>query len=170
MFCFFISILPTLASANWSHVDKIDDFTDESVKYSFYSGKDHNIQISRENKSVWMFITRKKTGTFEPNGLIEIRVDKNDVLEIDPESLKSMEELMDTSFYQWEPSTVGFRVWHGEENEGGDCSFIGEIINGKALKVRYQINKLEKDSFKVDLQGAKDAIVNGLDLKVCGSS
>jgi len=88
---FFITIatlLPTLALANWSYVDKVDYFTDEVVKYSFYGDKDHRIQLSRENGAVWVFITRKKTGTFEPNGLIEMRIDKNKMRETDPKKFK----------------------------------------------------------------------------------
>lgn len=170
---FFITIatlLPTLALANWSYVDKVDDFTDEVVKYSFYGDKDHRIQLSRENGAVWVFITRKKTGTFEPNGLIEMRIDKNKMRETDPKKFKQLGKLMGSTAFQWEPATVGFLVWHGEEKEGDDCGFISELLVGQELKIRYQINTLERDSFKVNLKGAKDAIVKGLGLKICGVS
>jgi len=168
IFITIVTFLPVLAFANWSYVDKVDDFTDEELKYSFYNDNDHRIQLSRENGAVWIFITRKKSGTFEPNGLIQMRIDKNKMRETDPKKLKQFAKLMGSSTFQWEPATVGFLVWHGTEKAGEDCGFISELLKGQELKIRYQINTLERDSLKVNLQGSKDAIVKGLGLKICG--
>lgn len=45
--------------------------------YAAYSDDEHRIQLSHEGNSVWIFLSRKKPGIFEPNGIIELRVDKN---------------------------------------------------------------------------------------------
>lgn len=114
-----------------------------------------------------MFITRKKLGSFEPNGLIELRVDKNKSREIDPISLNQIFKSIGLIGYQWEPATIGFQLWSGREDE--NCGYIGELVSGENLSVRYRINTLERDFFSISLAGAKEALIDGLDLKVCGT-
>lgn len=161
-----ISLFPMFAMAGWGFVNKVDDFTDQQVMYAAYSDDEHRIQLSHEGDSVWMFITRKKIGTFEPNGIIELRVDDNKSLAIDPVKSKRTAKLLGISTFQWEPSTVGFLIWHGKENEG--CGYIGQLLEGKKLKGRYQTNSMERDTFQVSLDGAKEAIISGLGLNICG--
>ncbi|MBS3998728.1 MAG: hypothetical protein KGZ67_15560 [Hydrogenophaga sp.] len=154
------------AYAEWIFVNKVDEFTDKQVRYAAYSDAEHRVQLSYEGKAVWVFISRKKIGTIEPNGLIEIRVDKNKPRVIDPVKSKQLEKLLGQSTFQWEPATVGFLLWHGAEEEG--CGYIGELLQGQELKVRYQISSLERDTFSASLVGAKQIIVNGLGLTKCG--
>jgi len=160
---FFIT--PIFASAQWSFVNKVDDFTDKKVAFTVFSDDSHQIQISHQGSSVWMFITRKKLGTFEPNGIIELRVDTNKTMTIDPEKCKLLSEYIGPTF-QWEPKTVSFLLWHGKETEG--CGYVGELLEGKELNIRYQINSMEREAFKISLVGAKEAIINGLGLTICG--
>lgn len=95
----------------WESVNFIDEFTDEQINYSVFENADHSIQVSREIKGdVRMFIIRKKLGHFEPNGLIQLRVDSNDVLEVDPESSRRMAKYYGKPIFQWEPQTVGFLI------------------------------------------------------------
>lgn len=108
----------------------------------------------------------KKIGSFEPNGLIELRVDKNKSKEINPVSLNQIFKSIGLIGYQWEPATIGFQMWGGLENEG--CGYIGELVSGDNLSVRYRINTLERDNFSISLAGAKKALIDGLNLKVCG--
>jgi len=170
MFKIYIYIVFMLFShfayADWTYVNKVDDFTDKQVRYAEYSDADHRIQLSHEGKAVWMFITRKKIGTFEPNGIVELRVDKNEAHVIDPIKSKRLAKLIGTPTFQWEPATVGFLLWHGLEEEG--CGYIGELLQGQELKVRYQINTLQRDTFSTNLVLAKQAIINGLGLIKCG--
>lgn len=154
------------AHAEWTSVNKIDEFTDKQTKFAAFNDSEHRIQLSHEGKAVWMFITRKKLGTFEPNGLIELRVDKNEVRVIDPVKSKRLAELVGKKTFQWEPTTVGFLIWHGSEGEG--CGYVDELLQGHELKVRYQTNSLERDTFNVALDGAKQAIIDGLGLTKCG--
>ena len=165
---FMLAFLPLLGFADWSHIDKVDDFTDESIKYAVHISPHHDIQVSRENGSVWMFITRKDIGTIEPDGIIEYRVDKNGTREVD---LAGLSERWGNTFFSWEPRTVGFLIWHGQEKfdyVGQDCGFVSQLLSGQNLKFRYQVNSLERESFKISLNGAKEAIVKGLGLKICG--
>lgn len=163
----FFIFFSASAFSNWNYVNKVDDFTDEKVMFAAYNDSDHRIQLSHEGTSVWMFITRKKLGTFEPSGIIELRVDRNKTHIIDPAKAKLLSKLMKKSVFQWEPSTVGFLLWHGKEEEG--CGYIGQLLNGKELRGRYQLNSMERDSFKISLDGAKPAIIEGLGLTSCGS-
>lgn len=163
---FLISTFPMSAMAGWGFTNKVDDFTDEKVMYAAYSDDEHRIQLSHEGDSVWMFITRKKIGTFEPSGIIELRVDDNKSRTIDPVKSKQLAELLGKTTFQWEPATVGFLIWHGKEDEG--CGYVGELLEGKELKGRYQINSMERDTFKISLEGAKESIIGGLGLTICG--
>lgn len=160
-------MFPSILTAQWNYVNKIDDFTDEKVSYVEYTDDDYRIQLSYEGEknAVWMFISIKGMQTFEPDGIIEYRIDTNDTRTKDPSKLKLLEEFTGV-MYNWEPKTVGFLVWHGEEDEG--CGFIGELMQGEYLSVRYQVSSMGRKTFKISLEGAKEAIIKGLELKVCG--
>lgn len=170
MFRLFVTMITIFfnyaAHAEWTSMNKVDDFTDKQVRYAAFSDAEHRIQLSHEGDAVWMFITRKKIGTFEPSGLIEMRVDTNVTRVIDPVESKRLAELLGRTTFQWEPATVGFLLWHGSEEEG--CGYIGELLHGRELKIRYQINSLERDTFSASLLGAKQAITDGLGLTKCG--
>ncbi|GAW47559.1 MULTISPECIES: hypothetical protein [Pseudomonadota] len=165
-------LLPISAFAKWNVTDKVDEFTDTKTKYMTYNDASHNIQISRnlDTGYVWFFITRKDIGSFEPDTLIEMRVDKNKTKEIDPKFLKRLGSGVGQSFYQWEPSTIAFSVWHGKEDQVKKCGFISELLSGSELKIRYRINSLETHSTSVSLNGAKEALISTLELTVCGKS
>lgn len=167
IFCWAIS-----AHANWKVVEKQDEFTDEKVKFIAFSNDTHRLQISRHNETgyVWFFITRKEFGTFEPDSLVELRVDKNDTKNIDPKFLKRLSSGVGQTFYQWEPSTIAFSVWHGKEEQGKRCGFISELLNGDELKIRYRINTLETRSTSINLSGIKSDLISTLGLKICGKS
>lgn len=161
-----IIILPISVKAEWVSINKVDEFTDEKVSYATYSDDKHQIQLSREHDAVWMFITILNTASFEPKGVIELRVDKNAVLTVDPVKRQKLAKILGRPTFNWEPKTVGFLVWSGNEIEG--CGYIGELLNGEILKGRYQINSMEKNTFNINLDGAKEAIKSGLGLEHCG--
>jgi hypothetical protein len=159
-------MIPTSIFGQWSYVNSVDEFTDEKVNFVAYSDDEHQIQISYQGDAVWMFITKIGIESFEPNGLIELRVDKNETLTIDPEKLKELGKILGKQTFQWEPKTVGFLIWHGKEDE--DCGFIGQLIEGEFLSFRYQISSLDRETYKISLVGAKEAIIDGLNLTICG--
>lgn len=161
---------PISGYANWNVISKIDDFTDDEVKFASYNDDHHHLQINRNEKTgyVWFFIKRKDIGSFEPNTIIEMRVDKNKVKEIDPKFLKRLSSSVGQTFYQWEPNTIAFSVWHGKEDKGKKCGFISDLLTGDTLKIRYRVSTLETNSINISLNGAKDSLIEALDLKVCG--
>ncbi len=161
-----LGVFSTVAMAGWISVDKTDDFTDKQVTFARYTDTKHTIQISREDNGVWMYITRKLTGTLEPDTVVELRVDENKTFEVNPELSALLERLGQKASYQWEPKIVGFLIWHGIEEEG--CAFIGELLLGSKLRGRYRLNSMERDTFSIPLEGARGAIIAGLDLKICG--
>jgi hypothetical protein len=163
-----ILLLPMCVKAEWSFVNKVDDFTDEKVMFTSFSNDEHEIQLSYQDNAVWMFISRKKIGTIEPDGLIELRVDKSDVRLIDPVKSKSLAKLLGRSTFQWEPATVGFLLWHGDESEG--CGYVGQLLAGEQLRIRYQTSGLARTSFAVNLEDADKAIIGGLALTKCGNA
>lgn len=154
------------SQADWTSVNKVDDFTDKEVRYAEFNDAQHRIQLSHEGRTVWMFITRKGVGTFDPAGQVELRVDKNETRVVDPSQSKRLEKILGKPIFQWEPATVGFLLWHGLEEEA--CGYIDELLHGQEIKVRYQTNSLERETFTADLTGAKQAIIDGLELKKCG--
>lgn len=166
IFVFLLFAFSSPAFAEWTSVNKVDAFSDEKVRYAVYDDQDHRVQISHQGTAVWMFVTRKKIGTFEPNKLIELRVDKNKTLEFDPPKMNKIFASLGQKAYQWEPATIGFLIWHGQEDK--TCGYIGELISGENLSVRYQINTMERDYFSISLAGAKEALIDGLNLKTCG--
>ena len=103
------------ALAEWAFVNSVDDFTDEPIQFAYYSDDDHRLQLSRhDDNSVWMYITRKKIGTFEPDTNVEYRVDQGLLRDSSVELSKLLERLRGEPTYIWQPDTVAFLVWHGD--------------------------------------------------------
>lgn len=152
-------------SANWQAVETKDEFTDRISRNATHDGPRHKIQIARLRDDVWMLIARKAIGTFEPNGIVEYRVDNNETRTLNPPRLKLIEKTVGRQ-YVWEPSAILFSVWSGNEADG-DCGFIGELIRGSELKVRYQTDKLSSETFTVSLAGSGAALRNALQTKTC---
>lgn len=158
-------LFPVSAMAEWSVENILDKATGQKVMSATYSDKNHQILINRKNNAVWMYINRKQAGSFERNGVVEIRVDNNRSKFIEPLSEDPFMELTGP-VYQWQPSTVGFRLWHG--NEDVDCGYFVELLAGKELKARYPLDTRKMGGFRVTLEHAKAAIIKGLGLSVCG--
>ena len=160
-----------LALAEWGFVDSVDNFTDEPIQFAYYSDDEHRIQLSRlDDNSVWMYITRKKIGTFEPDRNVEYRVDQGILRGENTISFSRLKEsLGDEPTYVWQPDTVAFLVWHGNPDEPrpDPCGFIGELLSGTILGVRYYISRLDRDTFSVDLADADEGIVQGLNVAAC---
>src|SRR3989338_9937587 len=146
---FLLFAFSSPAFAEWTSVNKVDAFSDEMVRYAVYDDENHRVQISHQGTAVWMFVSRKKIGTFEPNKLIELRVDKNKTFEFNPPAMNKILAASGLKAYQWEPATIGFLIWHGLEDRG--CGYIDQLISGEKLSVRYWTNTMERDSFSISL-------------------
>jgi hypothetical protein len=150
--------------AEWTVVDKVDDFTDKKEKYVVYNDKKHKIQISKsEDNQIWFYIQRKELGHIEPNTIIELRVDKNKTTIINPLLLAELTAMMKTSpLYEWEPDIVGFMIC--AKKVSMDCPFVSNIITGKELKIRYSTSKFEKETFTIDLIDSDKLIKKALEI------
>ena len=166
-FALLVLITPATATADWTYIDSIDPFTDEPSKATIWEDNNHRIQLSRgkDGNQVWMYVTRKLPGSFEPNTPVEYRVDQ---YALRGENMITFHELMErlsnTIRYVLEPETVAFSTWYGDPNEPTGCGFIGELLHGQTLRVRYWLNKVDRDTFSVDLTEADESIRIGLNL------
>jgi len=165
-----LTIFSTSAFAEWTSINKIDEFTDKQVISTVYYDEFHQIHIQyqgvAEYKSVWMYINRKKIGTIKAKTTIELRVDKYKTVKISFAYLRELISELPT--YYWKPDLIGFEIWHGNEKEG--CGFIGQLISGQELKMRYRLSSRGENTFSISLSGAREALVDGLGLKICGQN
>jgi len=163
-------IIPLFGFSQWSYKTYKDDFTDELVTISTHEDEIHEIQLNRQgkNNSVWIFITIKDLETFEPNTNVEYRVDNNELIEFNYNNSLTLSKIFDEKFYQWEPKTIGFKLWHGDEEQG--YGFIEQLLNGETLKIRYSINSIEKRIINIDLKDSEESIIKGLNLKKYNSN
>ncbi|MGC9422696.1 hypothetical protein [Vibrio sp.] len=164
-----LMLIPLSALSNWNTFNEVDDFTDETTKFLTYNDDNHAIQIQRNQKTgyVWLYITKKNIDTFEPNSIIEMRVDNNTTRSIDPAFLKRLSAGTGQVLYHWEPKTIAFSIWHGKEEQGRACGFVSELLAGNELRIRYRISSIEASTLRVNLEGINQALIDTLNLKVC---
>ena len=163
-----------LAHSEWGYVDSLDEFTDDPIRYAYYTDDDHYIQLSRHgDNSAWMYVTRKKIGSFEPNSPVEFRVDQGTLHNAPIELSQLLEGIGRDPYYIWEPGTIAFRVWHGDpeaaraDDRPNPCGFIADLLSGSVLRVRYYVSRVDRDTFSVDLSNSAEPIVNGLGVDSC---
>lgn len=157
-----------LANGDWTHENLIDLFTGQTTGYVEFNDNEHRVQILREENprigSVWLYIHRKESGDFDPRGVVEYRIDDGT---ISSKSVADSERtrLLGFQTFHWSPSSVGFLVWHGQEKEG--CGFIGQMLDGQELRLRYQLMSGEKISLAIDTSMAREHVVSGLGIEQC---
>lgn len=160
-----INVLPS-----WQIVKTKDEFTDKSVTYVFFEDADYRVQISNESPAIWIYISTKNGPMFENYGELEFRVDDNATRTFTKEGITLLEKY-GSKVYSWEPRTIGMHIFHGGQlNKGADdasCGLLTELMKGKELKVRYQVNSLSKKSFKVNIQGLRPLVVEAFGLDYC---
>ena len=163
-------IIPLFGFSQWSYKTYKDDFTDELVSYVRYSDELHDIEFNYqgESNSLWMFITIKDFETFEPNSNVEYRIDDYKLRDFNYNNYLKISKLFKEKRYNWEPKTIGFIVWHGIEEEG--YGVVGELLSGKKFRIRYYLNSVDRRTINIDLNGSKETIIKGLNLKKYTSS
>jgi hypothetical protein len=167
------SFVATAASAQWTYINKVDDFTDEVIKAAIWEDKDHKIQLSRiepdkfGRRSIWMYVSRKGIGTIAPDGLIELRIDKNATKEIKPDIYRDLEKLTKMRWISWQPDTVAFFFQAESDDRENHCQHITPLILGETLRIRYRTDKMDTAAFAVPLAGQTEKLVETLELEVC---
>ena len=154
----FITLLLLIISsqslANWSFNESTDEFTDQNIKLVSFEDKNHFIQIQKDkDHKVWMLINKKK-GTFNPQGKVEIRVDKNKTYTRSKEDSKLTEKYFKFKSFIWEPSTVAMVIGNDVITEDIiNCGLTDDILKGKKLKFRYSTSNMSSESYSIDLNG-----------------
>lgn len=157
----------------WVLVKSQDPFTDKTGMYVFFEDPDYRIQISNENPAIWIYITSKSGRVFENYGELEFRVDNKETRTHTKKSLELLNSLGSVKTYNWEPRTIGLRIFHGESLDKGvqtpdaPCGLISQLMTGKELKVRYQVDSLSKESFRVNIEGLKPLLIEAFGLDFC---
>lgn len=160
-------LVSSIFGSEWRAISKVDDFTDQKVQFAVYEDDKHRIQLSREGDIVWMYVSIKTLDQFHPNGLIELRVDKNEVRKMSFKTLNDSNKYI--KVFEWKPSIIAFRLTAlSKISNVYSCGSIEELINGKELKIRYMTAlDMGQNSFSVPLINAGKAIKQGLDINEC---
>ena len=159
------------AQSLWTAIDEVDQFTDEGIKAAVYEDDTHRIQISVETEKTIAMYLSSKGGTFEPNTKLEMRIDKNPMVDFEPmgEMLdKIMTETLGMPLYRWTPTTlvIMFASIDGLtstapadiETASNSCSsIITQFLNGKNLIGRYYVSDTSRENFSISLEGFKEA-------------
>ena len=159
------------AQSVWTVVDEVDPFTDEGIKAVVYEDDTHRIQISIENEKSLAMYLRLKRGTFEPNTILEMRVDKNPMMESKPMSdmlNEIMIETMGMQSYRWTPSTLVILfasianlvpTTPGDMDKAANscADRMTQFLNGESVIGRYHVSDTSRGTFKVPLEGFKEA-------------
>ncbi len=154
-------IFPSLSFADWKIQKTVDSMTDKITKTAYVLSKDGNrfTLIRKSDQKVWGYLKLKGMNQFKINESLLLRVDKNK-----PRSISDkMQKKFGISSYEWNPSLMGFLVWHGKSDEG--CGFIGQLLNGKKLIIRYHPNKSTYKDIIFNISKNKAAIKGSLGLE-----
>lgn len=160
----FLSLFSSLASAaEWQLKISTDAMTDATTREAFITaptGEKFTV-IRRSDGSVWGYVQLSGMSQFGINDKLLVRVDKNTPMEFDDrlERLsKSLGRPMKT--WEWNPSLVGFRMWHGKEDEG--CGIIKQMFEGKLVVVRYHPDQSTARDITFEAAGGQKALSDAL--------
>lgn len=158
------------AVRHWRITKIKDDFTDKTKTVVFYDSDTITIQISRETPSFWLYITSKSGPMFESYGELEFRVDKRETKSFTGEGFKLLEKY-GPKIYYWEPRTIGLHIYHGENKKSDgtnvSCGMLSELMSGKELKVRYQVDSFSKHTLNVNIEELKPLLIQAFGVDYC---
>lgn len=167
----FLLVLSSFSHAGeWQLKTTIDAFTDITASEAFITtpeGEKLTI-IRRSDKSVWGYVQLSGINQFSIDEALLLRVDKNPPVEFNDRLEKlsvSLGRPMKT--WEWNPSLIGFRMWHGEAKEG--CGLIKQLFDGKVVIVRYHPNQSTTRDITFEITGGQKALSDSIayDLSNC---
>lgn len=164
------SLSSLASSADWQIKTKTDAMTDETSSEAFViasTGEKLTI-IRRGDNSVWGYLQLSGMNQFGINEKILFRVDRNPPSEFDDRLEKLTARLgKPIKTWEWNPSLVGFRMWHGKAEEG--CGALKQLHDGKVVIVRYHPNQSTTRDITFEITGGQKALsdVVAVDLSVC---
>lgn len=94
-----------------------------------------------------------------------VRIDKNEPVEYNDKLQKLSARLgMPTLTWEWNPSLIGFRIWHGSPEEG--CGQVTKLIEGSTMIIRYHPNHSTTRDLHFDISKGKPLLAKALHLDV----
>jgi len=158
----FIFLFNINAYAQWSAINKTDNFTDKKIKYLSYKTKDTVIQIDieeRYNLFPRIAIERKKIGRISSKTAVEIRVDtkKNYKAEVGfwVNVYKENNTEMTSRTASLDNKKIVFTIdlaYYERED------FFCNLIQGNFLKLRYSLSDGSKEKLIIPLDGINKKI------------
>ncbi len=146
--------------ATWKLHKSVDSMTDKVTKdaYVVSSGGDRFTLLRKSDGRVWGYLQLAGMNQFKVNDALMLRVDKNKPVPISDPGLENL----GIHAYEWNPSLLGFLLWHGKVNEG--CGYIRDLLSGKRLVIRYHPNQSTYRDVTFHIAKNKAAIRQGIGL------
>lgn len=154
----------------WEIKKTTDAMTDEVSRTVFVVSNDGSrfTLIRKSDNSVWGYLKLSGMNQFMINERLMLRIDKNEPVKFNEDLEKLTAEIgMKEEMWEWNPSLIGFRLWHGNLDEG--CGLIQKLYDGEKMVIRYHPNQSTVRTISFTLTGNKKAISDalGFDVSTC---
>ncbi len=168
-----LAISSTAFAGNWELRTSTDAMTDTVASQAVVdapSGEKFTV-MRRSDGSVWGYVQLSGVNQFGINDNLMVRVDKNKPFEFNDKLEKLTRQLgKPIESWEWNPSLIGFRMWHGKVDEG--CGIVQQLFHGQQIVVRYHPNQSTFRDITFPLTGNQKAISDalGFDINTCPAS
>lgn len=162
--------IPAFAG-DWELKSKTDAMTDAVSKEASVTSPDGDrfTILRRGDGSAWGYVQLAGSNMFGISDTLIVRVDKNKPVEFSDkfEKLAIKLKMPTMNMWEWNPSLIGFRIWHGKQEEG--CGLIKELYDGQQIIVRYHPNQSTQRDITFPLTGNNQALSDalGIDVAAC---
>jgi len=156
-----------VSAANWELKTSTDAMTDQTSSQAEVRSADGDTftVMRRSDGSVWGYVRLAGTNQFGINENLMVRVDKNKPFEFNDKLEKLTQQLgKPIEAWEWNPSLIGFRMWHGKPAEG--CGIVQQLYNGQQIIVRYHPNQSTYRDITFALSGNAQAITDALGFSI----
>ena len=166
---FLATVLGLLAStANaWTLQESVDAMSDKASRQVLVTAPDGSTftLLRKTDGSVWGYLKITGSNQFMVNERLMMRIDKDKPIEFNEDLDQLMAKLGNPlSSWEWNPSLIGFRMWHGNSSKG--CGLIKRLMESSTLVVRYHPNKSLIRDIQFNTEANRDLIGKALDLDV----
>lgn len=165
-----VAVSSAAIAGNWEIRTSTDSMTDQVTREAFITSPmgDKFTVIRRRDGSVWGYIQLAGANQFSVSDRLMLRVDKNKPFEFNEDFEKLSKKLgMPIKAWEWNPTLIGFRIWHGKVDDG--CGLVKQLFEGTTMVVRYQPNQSTVRDLTFPLGGNQNAISDalGVDVSTC---
>lgn len=159
----------TANAGGWELQTTTDLITDKVVNEAFVKSADGErfTIIRRSDGRVWGYLKLTGLNQFGVGSEVIVRVDKNKPRSFkEPKGidLEMVKKLNMGNVWEWNPSLVGFMMWHGKQDES--CGLIKQLFEGQQMIVRYSPNQSTIRDITFQLTGNSEAISSALGFNV----